>query len=213
MDRYDSEIAFTDRQLGRVFDALTEQDRWRDTVVVLIADHGEEFGDHGGRYHSETLYDEVIHIPLMIYVPGFSPARVDRVVAESDLAPTLCRLVGLPIPPEFPAPPIPFARDRFEPDSDRTIYAETLEEAADKRGVVQWPWKWIVDRNTDRQSLFNLRDDPHEARNLADEQPDRAARMKESVDAYYAPGRRLIPDRDMDDEVTRKLRELGYLAE
>jgi arylsulfatase A-like enzyme len=101
IDRYDSEIRHTDEQIGRVLSSLETLGMADDTIVVVVADHGEEFGDHGGIRHSKTLYDEVVRIPLVIYVPGFSPRRIDTIVSESDVAPTLCRLLGLPVPASF----------------------------------------------------------------------------------------------------------------
>ena len=75
IDRYDSEIAYTDAAVGRLIAAVRK--RQPNTVIVLAADHGEEFDEHGGRYHGSTLYDEQIRVPLIISIPGIS-AHVDR---------------------------------------------------------------------------------------------------------------------------------------
>ena len=212
VDLYDSEIAFTDRQLGRVFDKLTELDRWDDTVVVLIADHGEEFRDHGGRHHTRTLYNEVIRIPLIVAVPGFVPQRIEPVVAESDVAPTLVQLIGLPIPQPFVGRIFPFERDRFRVARDRSVIAETLHKA-DKRGVRQGRWKWIHDREKGTFQLFDEVDDFGEHTNLIDAHPDVARRLAIEVFQHYGAGRRLADEEEMTEQLTEQLKALGYLQD
>ena len=82
IDRYDSEIRYTDEHIGRVLGTLEQLDLWDNTIIIFVADHGEEFLDHGGRRHTKTLYNEVVRIPLTVYVPGFRPARIDTVVTQ-----------------------------------------------------------------------------------------------------------------------------------
>ncbi len=78
IDRYDSEIAYVDRAIGRLI-AYLHRVRPR-AIVILAADHGEEFDEHGGRYHGSTLYDEQLHIPMIVAVPGVSPRVVPNPV-------------------------------------------------------------------------------------------------------------------------------------
>jgi arylsulfatase A-like enzyme len=97
LDRYDSEIAFVDQLVGQILDALTERGLDEHTVIALTADHGEEFGEHGGRFHAPKLYEELLHVPLIIRVPGQQPARIEEIVELVDLAPTLCESVLSPL--------------------------------------------------------------------------------------------------------------------
>ena len=98
---YDQEIAYSDRYMGMVLDYLRlTPPLWDDTIVVVTADHGEEFGEHGGKEHAHTCYRESVHVPLLVRVPGLPPRRVDTQVALTDIAPTLVELLGVKRPAE-----------------------------------------------------------------------------------------------------------------
>ncbi|MHC4378692.1 MAG: sulfatase family protein, partial [Planctomycetota bacterium] len=94
---YRGEIAWTDRNLGELFDALDAEGRLDNAWIAVTADHGEEFFEHGRRGHRQTLFAEQVHIPLLIVPPVGTggPRRSDASAALSDLAPTLCEAVGL----------------------------------------------------------------------------------------------------------------------
>lgn len=95
IDRYDSEIAKDDQQVGLVLRTLRELGLEKDTIVVLTADHGEEFGDHGGKFHSLNLYRELLHMPLLLKLPGLQPRVVTTPVELVDLVPTFCQVLAL----------------------------------------------------------------------------------------------------------------------
>ncbi len=93
---YEAEIAYTDREVGRLLDAVSDQRLEASTVVAITADHGEEFLDHGEFEHGHTVYDELIHVPLIFRDPGIvAPGRSRVAVGHVDVAPTLCRLAGV----------------------------------------------------------------------------------------------------------------------
>ena len=100
IEKYDGEIRFVDGQFGRLIDALKRSNAYGRTNIVFTSDHGEEFGEHGGRYHGSTLYEEVIRVPLI--VSGHSATRgrtTDLPVELIDVAPTILDLLGVPRPP------------------------------------------------------------------------------------------------------------------
>lgn len=95
---YDGEIAFVDGILGQILETLDRTGRRRDTIVIFLADHGEEFGEHGPMFnHDATLYDPVLHIPLVLSNPELfpGPTRISRQVREIDLFATVLDLLGL----------------------------------------------------------------------------------------------------------------------
>lgn len=98
IDRYDSEIAHVDREVGRVLDALRDTGALDRTIVIITADHGEAFGERGLYFHGASLYDNQIRVPLIVRVPGFAPRRVNGAVSLVDIMPTLLELVGRPRP-------------------------------------------------------------------------------------------------------------------
>jgi arylsulfatase A-like enzyme len=99
IDRYDAEVRYTDRQIGHVLEHLSVQpETAANTIVIVTADHGEEFGEHGGAQHSRQCYRESTHVPLIVHAPGLPPAIVRTRVALTNIAPTVLALVGAPLP-------------------------------------------------------------------------------------------------------------------
>ncbi|MBW1880806.1 MAG: sulfatase [Deltaproteobacteria bacterium] len=92
IDRYDGSIRYIDDQVGRLLDALGEDD-----IVLFFSDHGEEFWEHGGFEHGHTLYEEVLWVPLAIRAPGLPPSRVEAPVSLLDLVPTVLDLLDLDV--------------------------------------------------------------------------------------------------------------------
>jgi arylsulfatase A-like enzyme len=180
VDRYDSEIAYTDAAVGRLIAAVRK--RQPNTVIVLAADHGEEFDEHGGRYHGSTLYDEQIHVPLIISIPGIRAHVVDGPVELLDLAPTLLNLLDIPVPvrmrgtdlgPWLGMPPAPSAR-----------LPPAFAEVEDKRMVVSGTDKLLCDLHWGSCAYYDLAADPREQRNLAEARPDRAGALRAILDEW-----------------------------
>lgn len=94
---YDGEIAYTDSYLGLLFDELRARGVWDDTLVVLTADHGDEFFEHGAIGHRRTLFEEVVRVPLVLRLPGIVPAgrRVEAAVSLVDVLPSVLDLLGV----------------------------------------------------------------------------------------------------------------------
>src|SRR5262249_9064248 len=99
---YDEEIAFVDRELGRLFAELESRGLLAKTLVIFTADHGEEFLDHGGFEHGHAVFDEVVRVPLVIWGPGVAPGRSDAVVSLRDVPATVLGAFAIAPPPGFP---------------------------------------------------------------------------------------------------------------
>src|SRR5205814_1788863 len=175
LDRYDSEIAYTDAAVGKLV-AYLERTR-PGAIVIVTADHGEEFDEHGGRYHGTSLYEEQVHVPLVVVVPGLPPHVVSGPVELIDLAPTILGLVDIPAPvrmrgtdlgPWLGVPPAP--ESRLPP---------AFAEVADKRMIVWGLEKLICEVTLGYCAYYDLAADPHEQKNLAEASPERAARLKQ----------------------------------
>lgn len=95
---YDGEVWFTDKHIGRVLDFIASQPWAKDTAIVVTADHGEAFSDHGMNWHGRELWESLVRVPLLVYVPGEKPTRVPVKRSHIDLVPTLLELMGLPLP-------------------------------------------------------------------------------------------------------------------
>jgi arylsulfatase A-like enzyme len=180
IDRYDSEIAYCDAVVGRVIVYL--QKERPNAIIVVAADHGEEFDEHGGRYHGTTLYDEQVRVPLIIYAPGLPAHVVAGPVQLIDIAPTILGLLDLLAParmrgtdlgPWLAAPPAP--DDRLPP-----VFAEV----EDKRMVVKGKEKLICDLAKDYCAYYDLGTDPREEHNLAEARPERVAALHQLLDTW-----------------------------
>lgn len=155
IDRYDTEIAYADAQLARLLAKLDPN-----TIVAVTADHGDEFGEHGIRFHARSLYNQVVRIPLIVRAPGGKPRVVDTPVSLVDVMPTLLDLAGVTGPVGMNgvslAPTI-----HGEAAPARPILVELLPDAQIKRdmaAVIRAPWKAIWDREANAWSVYNLGD-------------------------------------------------------
>jgi arylsulfatase A-like enzyme len=207
--RYDSEIAYMDHHLGRLFEALEDGDHLENTIVVIVGDHGEGLGDHGVNKHTKALFQQQLHVPLIIYVPGDQGARVSQTVPLIDLAPTLTALLGLPAPEQFTGQAIPHAGG-FEAPMHRVVYSET-RRFADIRSVVKNSWKLIENQATGETMLYNIVEDPGERVNQVDADPERAAELMELLNSYKSAPEYTAPAQELAPDMKGALKSLGYM--
>jgi arylsulfatase A-like enzyme len=228
---YDGEVAAVDAEIRMLFDELERSGFLRDAVVVVTADHGEEFGEHGVMTHGRTLFNGVMHIPLIIVAPGYPAGRVvDQPVSLIDVAPTLLELSGLPPAPTFEgrslvslmqsalAPPALWARmvDLVQ-GHDVIAEIEPHGESPDMRkhslAIVRGSRKLLVDPRGDT-ALFDLYSDPGETTPLGAANADLAARMLSALAQRRSELKtRAAESRDVrpiDDATKEQLRGLGY---
>jgi len=171
---YAGEVTYWDQEFGRLLDWMDERDLTRDTVVILTSDHGEEFGEHGGFWHGNRLYDEAIRVPLIVAIPGHAGSQVRDQVRLIDLPPTIADLVGAPHGRQWQG----FSLLRgyaLRDTKDRLALAEADFEGFELRAVRDLDWKLIEnlsgppDQVRPTQELFYLADDPGEQRDLSDD--------------------------------------------
>lgn len=184
---YDGEILFTDHYLGLLFEKLSELGMDKNTIVVITSDHGEEFGERSlWGIHSYSLYEELVHVPLIIKAPNLKPQTDQKLASMIDIPPTILDLLGLPVPPEFKGTSI-------RKTNQKPIYVETSANKQDlmhydkavatigqiepkvrqtqqipnlKQAVVAYGWKLIVNNDSGDEELYNLQSDPKELTNL-----------------------------------------------
>jgi arylsulfatase A-like enzyme len=159
---YDGEIAYVDAQIGRILDVLEELGHRDHTVVVVTADHGEEFGEHANYGHGKTLYGEQLHVPLIVAGTDRLPAgsRRTEMVSLVDLAPTLRDLATLP------ADPAAEGRSLLDeaPTDPRTLFAETRRAGLEQQCAQRALLKAFHLTSGDRWAWFDLAEDPGEKR-------------------------------------------------
>ena len=214
---YDGEIAFADSQIGRVLDALRASGHDRDTLIVVLADHGEGLGDHHELTHAVLIYQSTMRVPFIVAGPRVPSGTVVRGrVATIDVVPTVLgllglspdrRLVGRDLRPLLEGRPI--AQD---PVYGESLFGRLNCRWAALRSWVRDDWKLIAGSEPE---LYNLADDPGEQRNLAVAESDRVARMTgelQRVMERLAPGGDRAQPRAVSAEQEERLRSLGYTA-
>jgi hypothetical protein len=176
-----SEVALADASIGKVWDALEKNDLLDRAVLVVTADHGEGFGEHDTQRHTVNLYEELIRVPMFIRIPGVKPRTIDEPVSLMDLGPTFLDLFSLPTPSSFLGQSLlPFARGK-SPRLTRPIAAERNGT----RAMLFGRKKVIVDQSRGRQEIYDLVDDPDEARNLADEMGAEGQQLIATLQAFF----------------------------
>ena len=231
-DGYDGSIRSMDAELGRLRERLVELGLDRRTLIAFLADHGEEFLEHGRTFHNQSIYGELTNVPLFFWWPGGVPAgtRATETVQLIDVMPTLLELSGLAAPQGmqgaslvplmrgagaragWPRPAITEAAGRPDPS------VPTVEESF---ALALGGWKLVhhVARAADRPEfqLFERGKDPLDATDVAGQHPDVVARLARELEAWHrmASSARLKPDSALATTVSgeelERLRALGYV--
>jgi arylsulfatase A-like enzyme len=182
-ERYLREVALVDQEVGRLSRFLETSGLQDRTVLVLSADHGEAFGEHGARFHATTLYEEMIRVPLLVRLPGKAHRIIDEPVSLIDLGPTLLDLFGAQTPGHFLGQSlVPLLRGEDKQltrpigiDAGRRMQTLYLADC-----------KPIVDLKKQTQEVYDLSVDPGEKRNLVDADPERSARCLGALQTFFA---------------------------
>ena len=128
---YDGEVWFTDHHIGRVIDFIASQPWGRNTAIILTSDHGEAFEEHGMSFHGVDLWEPLVRVPLLVYVPGTKPHRVKQKRSLVDLVPTVLDLLGISQPPA----------GELSGESNAGAIVAPDEAAVDERDVfLDMPW-------------------------------------------------------------------------
>lgn len=190
MQKYDYEIAYVDQWIGRIFDSLDKNGLADDTMVVVLSDHGEAFGVHrmAGKkmfFHGQTLYDELLRVPLIMRVPGVAPSASDDVVMLVDVAPTIAEAMGMKTPETFLGRSL-LGRMRGQPLEPKYAYGELLPAPSwnhSARILVAPGGKHkLYARTSDsRFEVYDLAADPDELNNLARDNPELLKQLKDQL--------------------------------
>jgi arylsulfatase A-like enzyme len=228
-DLYDAEIAYADRELGRFLDELRARGLYETALIVLTADHGEAFYEHGSWQHGWTLFDEVVRIPLIVKWPGAGrPPRVNHLASQVDIFATLLQYAGIPAPharstslealgererryvvSEFLATPDPakppHKKVAFRSESQK--YIVTFRTGDDDLTVSE----------IESEELYDLAKDPGELQDLFPRTADEASELRRVLHTYLEQsraqrGKAVGQAVDEDELLRQRLRSLGYLT-
>jgi len=212
---YNGEIAYADQQVTRLIDWLKSSGMYNDTIVVITSDHGEEFAEHGGYEHGHTLYDELLHVPLIIAgtdVP--SGVTATDVVGLMDVAPTLLRLANIDVPGGFHGQELTPALEGA-PLPDRAVFSEGNMWSDSWYALRQGEKKLITSPagEKSRAMLFDLAADPGEKTDIATRDPATARRLLADMDLILKAASSRSPTQPLNltDRERDRLCALGYI--
>lgn len=214
-DLYDGEVAYLDRQVGRLLDFMASRGLLENTIVAVVADHGENLGEHGIRFRHVGLFDTTTHVPLIVRWPGREPKgrRIEGLVQTLDLFPTLVAATGLETPAQDGTDLRELTGD--ERRGRRAVFSEhagrlgvTVRTPGHRYGLSQGNPQFIPDG----PYLYDLKADPGETRNLAGRDLPIEKELNQLL-LRWISDRKRSPNpesRDLTEEEEKKLRALGY---
>jgi len=212
VDKYDAAVLYVSRQVSDFINSLKAIGLLDNSFVILTADHGEQFGEHGRYGHGQSLHPEETRIPLVVWGPGIMPARVDSLIENRDILAMVLAMAGVSAPEELglvggaPGRDIVYGELRVRKPSPASYWCAEAKDA-----------RLILNSTTGEASLFNPADDPSDARPLPAASP-RADVLKAALEKYMSA---TAAQRDamrygdqnmkLTDEEVRRFRDIGYM--
>jgi arylsulfatase A-like enzyme len=217
---YDGQLAYVDQQIGRLLSRLRARGLYDEALVVVTADHGDGFGQHGFISHSAAPYEELVRVPLLLKLPRgrFAGTVVEDPVRLVDLLPTILEAVGIQdLPPDLAGCPLqplfdPRARAAERDPRCATAVIEIAEDDGPPTLALRTAgWKYIRD-GAGTEELYDLEGDPGETTDLAAGRPEELARFRAAaaeIDRTREGGARSRIE--LDEQLREELKALGYL--
>jgi arylsulfatase A-like enzyme len=187
--RYDSEVFFTDLHIGRLLEFVQKQPYWDKTVVIVTADHGEAFGEHGVYKHAFWLWDVLTRVPLLVHAPGAAPKKIDERRSHVDLAPTILDFTGVKDKPaSFVGKSLVsevYGAD--QPDNREPMILDLPEDSHNPeiRGIVLGDLKFLQYAKV-RSELYDIAADPGELKDISKSRPEDLVKMKAEFEKAWS---------------------------
>lgn len=183
LDRFHNALAYVDQNVGAVVAGLRDAERWEETALLVVADHGEAFFEHSIPTHGTSLLDEQLRVPMLLRLPGVAPRVVHEPVSTLDAIPSLYAALGLPRAPELQG-----SAELLDPgyDGARRPLFFTIQGMTREDGLLLDGWKRIVNYDRREGALYDLLNDPGETANLVLHQPQRVAELDLRLDDFLA---------------------------
>jgi len=212
---YDSALRFVDEQIGRLFDYLEKTKLLDSCLVIITADHGEEFWEHKdlerklffdprgihGAGHGHNLFQEIINVPLICVGPGITPGYRSHYVSLVDIVPTILELCGIEHKLGL------CGRNLFDHQKKRFLLSEGIAYGYEKKAIFENNWKLIHSKGDGVDLLFDLSQDPKEKHDLSKVETEHLERLKAALPHTETKGELL----EVDGEIRKQLQDLGYV--
>lgn len=218
---YKEEILFVDENVGLLLKKLEELKLVENTIIVLTSDHGEEFWDHNGFEHGHTMYQELVHVPLIFQFPGVLPRRkrISKQVRIIDIMPTILDLAGiehnLKIQGKSLMPII-----KGEEKEDRIAFSDNLLQYEERKLIRTKKYSFIYFPDSQKKELYDLEKDSLEMNNVADEYPELCKKFRSKIISWQEDCKKLAEtlgkkqrssSSPLPKKAKERLKSLGYL--
>jgi arylsulfatase len=208
---YDGSLRYWDGELERLRAGLARLGVADSTVIVVLADHGEGFKEHGYLGHGVHLHDELLRVPLIVSGPGIAPAHRREQVQQIDFLPTVAALLGLEAPAGLPGHDL-LSSPREQPAVASTVFWVAPDESRAEIQAFRTPrWKLFHAPGNDHYELYDLAEDPGERHDRFHDLPEAAALAKQLASWRAAAPAAPSPGDAPHPRITEQLRALGYV--
>ncbi len=205
-------MSYTDEQIGRVVSLLRRNDLDKNTVIIIVADHGEMLGHRGVYYNHQTLFDGTIHVPFVVYGDGFKSHRAESLASAVDVAPTLMDIAGYPLPLFYEGVSlVPVLNGDELPETKMALAFHAADIAT---ALIRLPYKYIHNKaaygDPEKYELYDLAHDPLEYHNQAQSNPFVFHLMSELEEEQTGKPEQGIAAIPLSHKEKEKLAALGY---
>ncbi|MBA7515597.1 hypothetical protein ES705_07639 [subsurface metagenome] len=212
---YDGGINYVDDQLGKLFRKLDQLGIYDNTIIIITADHGEGFNEHGSLNHGYKPYIELVHVPLIMKGPGIPRNRIyENFVQHIDIVPTILEILNIPQREEIQGRGILPLRNNCEIEEHFTTYSWGGSGAQGPVSLRTRQWTYIMNHNRPDE-LYDRINDPKEQNNIIKKRPLIAQELKEELKDFIALTSEAKPQVaekvHIDEELKEQLKLLGYL--
>ncbi len=217
---YDGEIAFTDFYLGELFAELKRLELWDNTLIILTSDHGDEFFEHGNKGHRNTLYGELLNVPLIVKLPQQRRGgeRLGNLAGVVDIAPTMLEVAGLPPLAGANGEDLLARTSDSDESSERVYFADVdlrVKSVVSESSKLIAHWRRGPDEEM-RVELYNMIRDPGEQLDVSTKEVAQVVRLRRALQAWVRSAREQVKHLgesgfEQDPELVRTLRSLGYI--
>jgi choline-sulfatase len=180
-DLYDGEVEFTDKHIGELLEFVNAQEWGKRTAVVITADHGEAFGEHKMYRHGFEIWEVLVHVPLIIHVPGAAPRRIDATRSAIDLAPTIMELTGAPKDETMQGTSlVPEVFGKEAAPRDVIVDLPRTSDNDRRRALIRGNYKLLAYGDDFGFDLYDIVNDPGETKDIKRSKTDVFEEMKQA---------------------------------
>jgi arylsulfatase A-like enzyme len=193
-DLYDGEIEYVDKHVGELLEFVKQQEWGKRTAVIITSDHGEAFGEHKQYRHGFEIWENLVHVPLIIHAPGITPRQIDTPRSAIDLAPTILELTGVPRPEWFQGTSL--VPELYGAEAKARDVIVDLPRTSDndrRRALIRGDYKLTAYGDDFGYELYDIKNDPGEKKDIKNQNREVFEEMKKAYQAKSATIKDVCP--------------------